>query len=74
VEHLGRRVRVEDVEISDRERNYGRSYAGRVGEIQQVSREPSPPGVMAPGGISGYTVRLDDGTLINVRPEEVRFL
>jgi hypothetical protein len=74
VEHLGRRVRVEDVEISDRERNYGRRYAGRVGEIQQASREPSPPGAIAPGGIAHYTVRLDDGELLTLKPEEVRQL
>ncbi len=70
--HLGRWVRVEDVEISDDERIYGRRFAGRVGRIEQFSREPGGGGF--PGGISSYGVRLDDGELITVRPGEVRLL
>ena len=72
MEQLGRRVCIEDVEISDAERVYGRRYAGRVGQIEQVSREPG--GSVAPGRISTYVVRLDDGEQITARPEEVRFL
>jgi hypothetical protein len=72
VEQLGRRVRIEGVEISDAGRVYGRRYAGRVGRIEQVSWEPG--GRVAPGRISEYVVRLDDGELITVRPEEVRLL
>lgn len=72
MEHLGRRVRVEDVEISDDQRVYGRTYAGREGEIEQWSREQT--GGILLGGISSYTVRLDGGELITVKPEEIRFL
>lgn len=68
MEQLGRRVRVEDVEIADHERIYGRTYAGRTGRIEQFSRNPEG------GDIRSYVVRLADGELITVRPHEVRFL
>jgi hypothetical protein len=65
MEYLARTVRVEDTIISDQERNYGRRYAGRV---EAFSSEPGR------GGIKFFTVRLEDGEQLLLRPEEVRFL
>jgi hypothetical protein len=67
MEHLGKRVRVGDVEIRDGERRYGRSHAGKVGQITRYSTGPG-------GAVASYEVRLDDGTLLELRPREVRFL
>jgi hypothetical protein len=68
MEYLARTVRVEDAIISDQERNYGRRYAGRVGRVEAFSSEPGG------GGIKFFTVRLEDGEQLLLRPEEVRFL
>jgi hypothetical protein len=68
MEYLARTVRVEDAIISDQERNYGRRYAGRVGRVEACSSEPGG------GGIKLFTVRLEDGEQLLLRPEEVRFL
>ena len=68
LEYLARTVRVEDAIISDQERNYGRRYAGRVGRVEAFSSEPGG------GGIKFFTVRLEDGEQLLLRPEEVRFL
>jgi hypothetical protein len=69
MEYLARTVRVEDAIISDQERNYGRRYAGRV---EAFSSEPGGGGIR--GGIKFFTVRLEDGEQLLLRPEEVRFL
>jgi hypothetical protein len=68
LEYLARTVRVEDAIISDQERNYGRRYAGRVGRVEAFSSEPEG------GGIKFFTIRLEDGEQLLLRPEEVRFL
>ena len=68
MEYLARTVRVEDAIISDQERNYGRGYAGRVGRIEAFASEPGG------GEIKFFTVRLEDGEQLLLRPEEVRFL
>lgn len=55
--HLGREATVRDVETA----RYGRTYAGRTGEITGVEKDPST------GAAVGYVVRLEEGG------EELRF-
>ena len=55
--HLGREATVRDVETT----RYGRTYAGRTGEITGVEKDPST------GAAVGYVVCLEEGG------EELRF-
>jgi hypothetical protein len=72
MEYLARTVRVEDTIISDQKRVYGRRYAGRVGRVEAFSSEPGGGGIS--GGIKFFSVRLEDGEQLLLRPGEVRFL
>ncbi len=72
MDYLGKRVRIDEDEMADDRRDYGRRrYAGRVGEI--VGVVPEPGGGTIQSGVRYFTVRLDDGEQIEVRPGEVRF-
>ncbi len=65
MEKLGRGVRVR----RDAGSELGKVYAGRLGEIEQFTRDGET------GAIKSYTVRLDDGTTqITLEPSEVDLL
>ena len=60
--HLSRQAIVLDVETT----RYGRTYAGRTGEITGVEKDPST------GGAVGYVVRLEEGgEELHFEPEEI---
>jgi hypothetical protein len=62
---LGRRVEVRNVDIE----SFGRYYAGRTGEITQVSQDEQT------GVVTGYIVRMEkSGEEVPLKPEEVEIL
>lgn len=61
---LGRRVVVLDVETE----SYGRTYAGRQGRIMAASRHPDSLVFVS------YTVHVDGGPEVVLKPDEVRML
>jgi len=61
---LGRRVVVLDVETEA----YGRTYAGLQGRIMQISRHPNSL------AFASYTVHVDGGPEVVLKPDEVRML
>jgi hypothetical protein len=63
--HLAREAIVRDVETT----RYGRHYAGRLGKITHVEKDPQT------GAATGYVVRMEDsGNEVPFEPEEIRIL
>ncbi len=63
--HLAREAIVRDVETT----RYGRNYAGRLGKIAHVEKDPQT------GAAIGYVIRLEDGgDEVSFEHEEIRIL
>lgn len=62
--NLGKRIRIRLTADSE----LGQLYAGRQGQIVEFAKDPETL------ILKRYTVRLDDGTFLELKPDEVEIL